>query len=371
MEDEGIIQDEFKKAPSAQRSMIWKYYLISTSKKSTTHRHLANCCYCNVVMDGKVQRMQKHTLNCMKVGNEEKAHLYRHIRDLPTLGVPQDDNNKVDDDESLSMNSSHSSSADKSYSSSTTLNKHQTGIQSYYGPVKLSQQMENDYALSLLRAIIVGNVSVNFIDSFYFEEFIRKIKPNWIVPSPTTFMDKYLVQLFATALENRDLKLKEQEVMTLLLDGWTDVSSNSIYGLILLFGDSESEVLEILDLSSERHTAENLLLDVSNIVNSSCINWAQIKCCCTDSPNTMIKFRHLLNKKHKHIIVLPCALHALNLLAKDLCKFADAVPIVKSNCMIINFYMSSHIWFHNSKEWVRKNSASGKYRCSLDSLCET
>ena len=156
----------------------------------------------------------------------------------------------------------------------------------------------------------------------------------------------------------------------MLLDGWTDVSSNSIYGLILLFGYSESDILEILGFSTERHTAENLLLEVSNIVNFSCINWAQIKCCCTDSPSTMIKFRHLLNERHKHIIILPCALHAFNLLAKDLCKFEDAMPIVKSNCMIVNFFTSSHVWFHNSKEWV-KNGTNGKCKYSLDSLHKT
>ena len=95
-------------------------------------------------------------------------------------------------------------------------------------------------------------------------------------------------------------KLKEEEVMTLLLDGWTDVLSNSIYGLILLFGYSESDILEIFDFSSERHTAENLLLEVSNIVNSSCINWAQIKCCCTDRFNianniSYLAYKHSLN----------------------------------------------------------------------------
>ena len=148
--------------------------------------------------------------------------------------------------------------------------------------------------------------------------------------------------------------------MTLLLDGWTDFLSNSIYGLILLFGNSESGILEILDFSSERHTVGNLLFEVSNIVNFSCINWTQIKCCCTDSPSTLIKIDCLLNERHRHIIVLPCALHALNLLAKDLCKFEDAMPIVKSNCMIVNFFTSSHVWFHNSKEWVKKDGTNGK-----------
>ena len=92
--------------------------------------------------------------------------------------------------------------------------------------------------------------------------------------------------------------------MSLLLDTWIDVLSNSMYGLILLFGYSENDILEILDFSSERHAAENLLFQVSNIVNSSCINWAPNKSCCTDSPSTMIQFRCLLNERHKHIIVL-------------------------------------------------------------------
>ena len=128
------------------------------------------------------------------------------------------------------MSLSQTSSPVYSFSSSTTLNNLQTGFQSYYGPVKLSIQIKNNNALSLLHPIIVGHVSLNYVDSNYFEEFIQKIKPNWIIPSPTTFIDKYLVQLFATVLENHDLKLKEEEVMSLLLDGWTDVPSTAFMG---------------------------------------------------------------------------------------------------------------------------------------------
>ena len=181
MEEEVDIQDVFKTASSAQKSLIWKYYLISTMKNTATHHHCAKCCYCNLVQDGKVQQcMQKHMLNCEKVGHEDKAQLYHHLRSLPAL--PQDIKEEVDDDNSLAMSSSQSSSVVLSFSSSTTLNKLQTGIQSYHGPVKLSIQMENDFALSLLCAIIVGHVSLNFADSFYFEECIQKIKPKWIVP---------------------------------------------------------------------------------------------------------------------------------------------------------------------------------------------
>ena len=86
MEEEVAVKDAFKTASSAQKSLIWKYYLISTMKNTATHCHHAKCCYCNVVMDGKVQQcIQKHMLNCEKVGHEDKAHLYCHLSSLPTL----------------------------------------------------------------------------------------------------------------------------------------------------------------------------------------------------------------------------------------------------------------------------------------------
>ena len=101
-----------------------------------------------------MQSIQKHMLNCEKVGHQDKAQLYCQLRSLPAL--PEDNKEEVDDDNSLTMrNSSQSSSVVPSFSSSTTLYKLQTGIQSYYDSVKLSIQMENDYALSLLCAIIV------------------------------------------------------------------------------------------------------------------------------------------------------------------------------------------------------------------------
>ena len=52
MEEEVAVQDVFKTASSAQKSLVWKNYLIFTMKNTTTHHHCAKCRYCNVVMDG-------------------------------------------------------------------------------------------------------------------------------------------------------------------------------------------------------------------------------------------------------------------------------------------------------------------------------
>jgi Protein of unknown function (DUF 659) len=137
-------------------------------------------------------------------------------------------------------------------------------------------------------------------------------------------MDNYLVQLYAAALGNRDRTLVPEDYFTLLLDGWTDVSNNSIYGLMLLHGYKNSDVLDILNLSSNQHTAVNILTEVEICVIQSCVKWSAIKCCVTDSPSTMTQFCRILHDKRTHFVMLPCALHVLNLLAKDVCRYIHA-----------------------------------------------
>ena len=88
--------------------------------------------------------MQKHMVNCEKVGHEDKANLYHHLRSLPAL--PHDIKEEGDDDNSLAMSSFQSSSVVLSFSSSITLNKLQTGIQ---------RHMSNNYCTKQGQGIII------------------------------------------------------------------------------------------------------------------------------------------------------------------------------------------------------------------------
>ena len=93
-----------------------------------------------------------------------------------------------------------------------------------------------------------------------------------------------------------------------------------------------------------------------------------IKCVVTDSPTTMLKYRHLLSEEYSHIVPLPCTLHVANLLTKDICKLEGLMDIVKGNCKIMNFLTKLYKWFHSSQEWAKKNNNN---TCSFQSLCET
>jgi hypothetical protein len=49
------------------------------------------------------------------------------------------------------------------------------------------------------------------------------------------------------------------KAVTLSIDGWSDVSNNSVYAICLITDDGTSFLLDTLDLSGERHTAANLM----------------------------------------------------------------------------------------------------------------
>ena len=196
------------------------------------------------------------------------------------------------------------------------------------------------------------------------------IKPTYNLPSRPTLTDNHLVQLYVEACcEERDQVLKDGDCFTCLWDGWTDVSHNSIYALMLLHNYNCSESIDVINVSNEGHTATNMVKIVSDIFTQSAVkSMLSIKCLVTDSPSVMIKFRRKMTQSFAHMIALPCALHVANTLCKDVCKIEVIKGIVKTNCKLVNFFTSSHMWFARANEWAKENQEK-KY--SFQTLCES
>ena len=165
---------------------------------------MAKCTFCDEVFDGKILLMKKHGLNCKMIKSDVKAQI--------VLTMSADKYETV----SLDTTSKRSSSkCDKS-------------ITSFFSPAKLSERNKDELAMALIRAFIAGQVPFRVMDGFYFQEFVRMLKPQWSIPSRKTLMDNHLVRLYAAALGNRDRTLASEDYFTLLLDGWSDVSNNSM-----------------------------------------------------------------------------------------------------------------------------------------------
>ena len=138
--------------------------------------------------------------------------------------------------------------------------------------------------------------------------------------------------------------------------GWLDRCQQQFnICMMLLHSMNKSEIIDIVNVSSECHQSEFLLKTTKEILAQCPVNMNAIKCVVTDSPTPMLKYRHLLNEEYSHIVPLPCALHVANLLTKDISRLEGLMDIVKGNCKIVNFFTKSHKWFHTSQEWAKKN----------------
>ena len=89
---------------------------------------------------------------------------------------------------------------------------------------------------------------------------------------------------------------------------------------------NKSEIIDIVNVSTEHHQSEFLLKITKEILGQSPVNMNAIKCVDTDSATPMLKYRHLLSEAYSHIVPLPCALH-VNLLTKDICGLEGLMDI--------------------------------------------
>ena len=125
---------------------------------------------------------------------------------------------------------------------------------------------------------------------------------------------------------------------------------------------------DCVNLLSKQHTTVFLIEEVNNTVVESSFKSDQIKAAVTDSPLVMLKIWRILKEVRLHVIVLSCTLHAADTLTNDICKAKPVRNVVNSNCEIVNFFTSSHVWFTWSKECIKENVDC---QHSLGALCET
>ncbi|CAG8670315.1 18041_t:CDS:2 [Cetraspora pellucida] len=217
----------------------------------------------------------------------------------------------------------------------------------YTKPVPQDQQAKIDK--KLLDAVVHANLPFKIVENPYVLKFLNELAPNYKPPSANTLSAKVLNNSFSSYLEKKFEIMESITDITIALDGWQDISRNSIYGFMALKEDQEYDELEkILQLSSLA-------------INSSVI------ACVMDNPLVMIKMRTDLQKDYPNIVPIRCCLHAFNLLAKNISAFRPLLTVIKNNQKLVNFFTSFHIWLRTLHDWQKKEGLS----YSLTTFCET
>lgn len=91
----------------------------------------------------------------------------------------------------------------------------------------------------LVKAMILSNVPDRFLENSYMQEFLHKVLPKDSDKSKTftcrwNFKNHFLSKLVDEAKEDESLAISSCSCLTLLLDGWTDVSKTNVHAAMLV-----------------------------------------------------------------------------------------------------------------------------------------
>ncbi|KAG2058709.1 hypothetical protein BDR06DRAFT_980167 [Suillus hirtellus] len=138
-------------------------------------------------------------------------------------------------------------------------------------------------------------------------------------------------------------RLKVQNQLTLLLDGWEDLLKRSLYG---------SVAVEVKQLPVAMKTME--IDDRKRVIAVT-----------TDNPTVMQSFHRKFQESYFWTFL--CFLHSLNTLIGEICSFLLMKQTVSKLTYIVNFFNSSHYWGGQLNGEAKKQGINWKMKQNCES----
>ncbi|CAG8693720.1 439_t:CDS:2, partial [Cetraspora pellucida] len=263
---------------------------------------------------GKPDRLHQHVLRCSSWPATEKASYIKKVNEETTSTRKRNKPSQEDSIETMFETTSETTSELAGPSAK------QENILNWCKPIS-SAQSEKLYS-KLLNAIIYGNLSFNLVNNPYFQDFLQELAPSYQPPSLDMLRGCILTKTFSNHLQKKLTIMSTFTDATICLDGWTDISGNSIYGFMIL-KECEEHVTDIVDLSANRHKATFIMNKIQEVFISNGFKMSSAIACVTDNPPVMVSIKNLLNDKYQSIIPIRCCLHAFNLIVKNIAGFTE------------------------------------------------
>ncbi|CAG8730422.1 8917_t:CDS:2 [Dentiscutata erythropus] len=261
--------DEFITPPN-NFGTHWTGFLRSKQVKNTkSRRYNAKCSYCNKVFEARKEAMISHITNiCQKILADDKILYIRKINKKNPENI-----SKSYPDEDIDISSK----------------KRKATLTDFFNKASISPDKINELHTLLLQSLIYSNVPFRFVENPFFALFLKKLYSSYNLPSRYILTHRIMQAEYARVLLEMVDRLEESNDLTLSLDGWTDVSGNSIYAFLLHKFENVNEVINIEDFSITRHTANNLLIAIETSLKNINLDFNKIIALVTDSPSVMLK----------------------------------------------------------------------------------
>lgn len=210
--------------------------------------------------------------------------------------------------------------------------------------VGTTEKEKEDLDLSIGKFFFANNISFRVVESEHFKALVSKLRPGYSPPNRIKLGDSVLDAVHTELVSEARQALTGKEV-TLCLDGWSNVNSESLIVASIQWENSVY-IVDSIDCSAERHTGEYLATVAEKQVQIAEAKFGvTVVALVSDNASNMTKMRKIMTKG-ANILTYGCSAHQLNLLAKDLVPSELVTQVTK----IAKCFRNSHLpssWLKN------------------------
>eukprot|EP01138_Halocafeteria_seosinensis_P001898 gb/GECG01001944.1/.p1 GENE.gb/GECG01001944.1/~~gb/GECG01001944.1/.p1 ORF type:complete len:673 (+),score=78.62 gb/GECG01001944.1/:1-2019(+) len=209
------------------------------------------------------------------------------------------------------------------------------------------------------RFFLEENIPFHKVERPAFRNLMASGCPGYTVPTRYCLCTTIVNQEYGRIQkEIRDEIDKDITGFTLLMDGWSDRLRRSLYGFVLSRPGKAPLVLRLGDHSKVSSTAEYLMKTTEEVLQSYTEDISKICALVTDSPSVNKKLRRDMKAKYPALVVLPCILHALNLIIKSICVHEYAETALSHASKLTNAFRNRHNWNEFMVDYCKRNKLS-------------
>ncbi|RHZ81505.1 hypothetical protein Glove_120g3 [Diversispora epigaea] len=192
-------------------------------------------------------------------------------------------------------------------------------------PLQVNSRLDK----SLIKMWIITGVPFEIIENPFTIDFLKELNPGYASPFRTTLSEQFLDEEVVRVNKYIDQELENAENLTLVLDGWTSIRSDSLYNFIIITSERKEYLIVLKNFSKESHTGEMLANEIAIIIEK--IGSEKFAAVVTDAATNCRVAREKIQFSYPHIWNIRCIAHAFNLIASDLVKL-DAIKEFITKC---------------------------------------
>lgn len=196
------------------------------------------------------------------------------------------------------------------------------------GPIRQSKVEEQ-----LLKMIALDLQPFSVVDDKGFRSFVKALVPSYVLPNRKTLSGTLLPQLYDNIKAELMIKVSNASAVCLTTDCWTSHTTTSFMAVTCPYVDDNFKLVSsLLDCFpfTERHTADNLSVELSKI----CEEWGitnRVVACISDNASNIKAAIRKVGWKY-----LACFAHTLNLIVRESLKSIQETVTKVKNIEFVN-----------------------------------